>query len=143
MRPIELDKAFELYPALHYKFGQNRIRATFTVDLTTNFGNIHQILMVVPRSYPLHPPVLYLLTKIPGRYNIEHIYADDGRLCVFEKFERDWDPKECDLVTAICWGAIWLFCQEFFQRYQRWPAPQSHKAKPRPRSRPWDARRRK
>lgn len=143
MRRIETDAAFKLYPALHYKFRPNQIRAAFTVSLATNFGSIHELLIVAPRWYPIRPPALYLLTRIRGPYSIEHIYLDDGRLCVFEKLERDWNPEGCDLVTAVEWGAIWLFCQEFFQKYGRWPARQSHRPRPRPRGHPWDARKRK
>ena len=143
MRRIKPDEAFKLYPALHYKFCTNRIRAAFTIALTTNFANTHEILLLVPHSYPFRPPVLYLLTQVRGPYKIEHIYNFDGRLCVFEKLQRDWDPQECDLVTAIEWGAIWLFCQEFYQKYGRWPARQSHEARPRGRSHPWDARKRR
>ncbi|HTT23049.1 MAG TPA: hypothetical protein VMG82_29235 [Candidatus Sulfotelmatobacter sp.] len=105
MRRIDAESAFGIYPALHYRLDPEGIRAAFTLDLTTNFGNHHQILMVVTRSYPFRPPFLYLLTNIRGPHKIVHIYTVDGRLCIFEKLERDWDPKECDLVTAIGWGA--------------------------------------
>jgi hypothetical protein len=124
------------------KFRRSKVRAAFVVGLTTNFGNAHRVLVVVPHSYPLKAPAVYALTQIRGQYNIAHIYGDDGRCCLFEKYGRDWD-RNCDLVTIVSWAAMWLFCQEFFQRYGRWPAPESHKSVPRRRSKPWDARRRR
>ena len=140
---IEPTEAVELDTLVAGKFRPEQIRAAFTVHLSTNFGNSHRMLMVVPRSYPHRPPVLYLLTHLPGPYKIAHIYGDDGRCCLFERIGRDWDPKECNLITAVGWGAMWLFCQEFFQRKGYWPAPESHKAKPVRRTQPWDARRRR
>jgi hypothetical protein len=140
---IEPDEALKLEVLAARTFRSEQIRAAFTVGLTTNLGHKYKILMLVPRAYPFRAPVLYTLTHIPGPLKIAHIYGDDGRLCVFEKIGRDWDPKECNLVTAIGWAAMWLFCQEYFQRRSRWPAPESHKTKPVPRSRPWDARKRR
>jgi len=98
--------------------------------------------VVVPRSYPLRAPAVYALTPIPGTYNVAHIYTNDGSCCLFEKYGRDWNPDECDLVTIVSWAAIWLFCQEFFQKRGYWPSSESHKAVRRPRSRPSARRRR-
>lgn len=140
---IEPSRAVQLNTLVARKFRPEQIRTAFIVRLRTDFGNTHEMLMVVPRSYPIRPPVLYLLTHIPGPYRMAHIYADDGRCCLFEKIGRDWDPKECNLITAVGWGAMWLFCQEFFQRKGYWPAPESHKTKPMRRTQPWDAKKRK
>ena len=134
---------FELEPTLSRKFAIRQIRAAFVIGLTTNEGNAYDVLMVVPRSYPESAPAIYVLTHIKGQYRVAHIYGDDGRCCLFERIGRDWDPKECNLVTAIGWAAMWLFCQEYFQKYGRWPAPESHKSKPIRRTEPYDARRRR
>jgi hypothetical protein len=125
------------------KFTVSSIRGAFLIWLTTNYGNTHEVLMIVPRSYPIRPPIFYTLSHIKGQYKLAHIYYDDERLCLYEKLGRDWDSKECDLITAIGWAAMWLFCQEFFQKHGYWPAPQSHKPKLIRQTEPYDARRRR
>jgi hypothetical protein len=140
---IETNNIADLDTLAFRKFRHAKPRAAFVVRLTTNFGNHHKVLIVVSHSYPLKAPAVYVLTKITGQYKIAHIYGDDGRCCLFEKYGRDWNPNECDLVTIISWAAMWLFCQEFFQRNGCWPAPESHKTIRRARSTPWDASKRK
>ena len=128
---------------LAYRRGKAaRIRASLVVELTTNYGNKHEVLIVVPSSYPIRAPSVYVLTHIKGQYDIAHIYSNDGSCCLFEKYGRDWDSNECDLVTIVSWAAMWLFCQEFFQRNSYWPARESHKTVPRRRSHPTARRRR-
>jgi ubiquitin-protein ligase len=143
VRWIETNDIEHLHTLTFRKFRHSQVRAAFEVGLTTNYGNRHKVLVVVPQSYPLKAPAVYVLTDIPGQYVTAHIYRDDGRCCLFEKYGRDWNPQECDLVTIVSWAAMWLFCQEFFQRMGRWPAPESHKTTPRRRSKPSDARRRR
>ena len=143
VKRIETSEIAHLDSLAFRKFRHAKVRAAFEVKLTTNYDNWHRVLVVVPQSYPLRAPAVYVLTHIPGQYVIAHIYGEDGRCCLFEKYGRDWNPKECDLVTIVSWAAMWLFCQEYFQRNGRWPAPESHRAKLRRRSRPSDARRRR
>jgi competence protein ComEC len=142
VQPVEPAEITKLDHLAARKFSGADPRAAFTASLTTNYGNKHKVLIVVPKSYPAVAPAVYVLNHIRGQYAPAHIYSDDQRCCLFEKYGRDWNPKECDLVTILSWAATWLFCQEFFQKTGSWPAPESHKTRARRRSKPWDARRR-
>jgi hypothetical protein len=136
----------EEIPRLHSLAGKyfrtKAPRAAFVVSLESNYGNRHEFLIVVPRWYPTVAPAAYSLSHIPGQYNIAHIYAQDGRCCLFEKYGRDWNANECDLVTFVGWTAMWLFCQEFYQRKGYWPARESHKTERRMRSKIYSRKKR-
>jgi hypothetical protein len=142
VKKIETGDIADLDSGAFAKF-RGQARAAFEIELTTNYGTKYKVLVVVPKSYPMQAPAVYVMTHISGPNIIAHIYTDDGRCCLFEKYGRDWNPIECDLVTIVSWAAMWLFCQEYFQRNGRWPAPESHRTSLRPRSRPWDRRRRR
>lgn len=139
---ITLVEAYDLWPDLKKAFGPSRVRAAFVVLIETIWGNQYRILFVVPRTYPGVPPAAYCLDRIKGQYMPQHRYANDGRICYNLTGTRDWDPRSCKLVTAVGWAGVWLFCQEYLQRFARWPAPIG---KPEPvlrRTHPWSPRRR-
>lgn len=137
---LTLAEAFDLWPDLKRAFTVRRLRAAFVVLIEAVLGNRYKILFVVPGTYPRVPPAAYCLSRIKGQYIPQHRYSNDGRICYNLTRKRDWDPKCCRLVTAVGWAAVWLFCQEYLQRYSRRPA---WVGKPEPvlrRTHPWSPR---
>jgi hypothetical protein len=136
-------KAFELHPPLRVAFTNPEIRAAFVVTLTTTWSGVYRVLFIVPRWYPKTPPAAYCLDTIKGQYLVQHLYRKDWRICFHYSLAGDWNPKECTLTTAVGWAAIWLFCQEYLQKYGKWPAPVGMREPVLRRSpRPWPRRRR-
>ncbi|HMD97768.1 MAG TPA: hypothetical protein VKM93_10630 [Terriglobia bacterium] len=120
---ITANAAFGLHPLLRSALKESHIRAAFVVTLSTTWGRAYRVLFVVPSWYPRTPPAAYCLDTIKGEYYVQHIYRSDWRICFHYSVARDWNPKECTLITAVGWAAMWLFCQEYLQKYKKWPAP--------------------
>jgi|GEM_PF-785971 len=140
---ITTQTAFELHPLLRTAFKENQIRAAFVVELRTVWDRAYRVLFIVPSWYPKTPPAAYCLDNIKGQYQVQHIYRRDWRICFDYSLKRDWKPKECTLSTAVGWAAMWLFCQEYLEKYSKWPAPVGKDEPPRMRSpHPWPPRRR-
>lgn len=140
---ITTQTAFQLHPPLGSAFKESQIRTAFVVKLSTIWDGAYRVLFIVPTWYPITPPAAYCLDRIKGQYLVQHMYRKDWRICFHYSVARDWNPKECTLITAVGWAAIWLFCQEYLQKYGKWPAPVGMSERVLRRSpHPWPPRRR-
>ena len=80
-----------------------------------------------PRVYLIEPGMRKVGGKLP-----EHIYTDDGRLCLYLPSAGDWDGTMSLADTMVPWACEWLFHYEIWLATGVWCGGGSHPTKARP-----------
>lgn len=80
-----------------------------------------------PRLYLIEPEMRKVGGKLP-----EHIYPDDGRLCLYLPSAGDWDGTMSLADTMVPWACEWLFHYEIWLATGVWCGGGNHPTKNRP-----------
>lgn len=84
--------------------------------LTTNRGNVYQLVVKYLPSFPNDPPQAYPIDPAIAVYKsgwsgaLKHQYAD-GRLCLYYPADRTL-TRETTAATVVAMAAAWLFAYE-------------------------------
>ncbi len=95
--------------------------------LTTNRGNVYELVIKYPETFPDHPPQAYPIDlpiavfKSPASGALKHQYTD-GHLCLYYPSDRSLG-KQATAATVVALASAWLFAYEYWlsSDKQEWP----------------------